>query len=114
MNDNDSKLIFETYVDRSGGEAFDLVQTLMRTGKYETAHHQRDEDSGGWNMHIVHVDHPIVIELFGKKDVVAYVKIEYRDPFTAPEAPPKFKEFSHPIDADEIIGKLIGITRDFA
>ena len=112
MKDNDSKLIFEMYVDRSGGEAFSVVQSLMASGVYKIVRHER-EDGGGWNMYIKHEDYPIVIELFGKKDIVAYVKIEYRDPFTAPEAPPKMKEFSHPIDADDIIGTLIEITRDF-
>ena len=113
MKDSDSKLIYETYVDRSGGEAFDLVQTLMRSGRYKISNHQRDEVTEAWNIHIMHTDYPIVIELFGRKDIVAYVKIEHRDPFTAPEAPPKMREFSQPIDATDIISKLIEITRDF-
>ena len=97
---------------------YSLFQLPIQKGELwkifnKISNHQRDEVTEAWNINIMHTDYPIVIELFGRKDIVAYVKIEHRDPFTAPEAPPKMREFSQPIDATDIISKLIEITRDF-
>ena len=119
MKDNDQKLIWEKYMEEamagpSGVEAYQIVKTLTGMEVPWKIVDSNKVEGGAFNVKLANTSAPMMLELLGQGPNVVYAKLNWRDPFTAPEAPPKIKEWSgDELTAINVLETIAKIIQDF-